>query len=667
MARTYLVAESTGETTRTGAGSDAYTDKVALTLPAAWQTANGDIFLFWSALVKNSGTTDDTKVRLYNDSASVTLQEQNYESKDATDYIPVGGVIKVTSAATPADIDVSLEWANENTASDNAIKEARIIALKRESGDEYAEDLGLSTTSSTSYQTKVTASFTPGSAGDYYILGSCSISNDSAFQGSISGIFDGTNNLREGYAQLADVTNYVAYRPLIKAASLSGSQNWSLRYRHSGGGGAVQIREACVVALRGDTFDDAQYGESTGISKTTSTSYQDKATVTFTPAAVDYLVLGSSSLGHSTTNSSVLARLAKNVNGGGYAALADEGTQELTASDTTTLLPKRHDQSVVQTMAAQSTVFATQYHAEAGTSAISESAIAVLQLQSAGGGSTYTLVPDSVSWSWSATAVSLEFGRELVPGAVSWTWNATNVTLSKGLTFVPGSVAWSWAAQDVSLKHGRELVPSSVAWAFTVTDAGLEHGYELVPAVVSWQWAADNVSLEYGYEIVPENVSWSWTSDDVTLVYGASYQIVPDSAAWAWSATDVSLEFGYELVPDVADWTWGAGADVTLTITPASDTQTAPSYGGTDWERKWKRLADLERAKTSIEAIPADEPEIAEQTLEKIEDDTGIPMPIVVHLDTRSVRAALAEAERRLHEIIVQERRRRNNNWLMMQ
>jgi hypothetical protein len=106
---------------------------------------------------------------------------------------------------------------------------------------------------------------------------------------------------------------------------------------------------------------------------------------------------------------------------------------------------------------------------------------------------------------------------------------------------------------------------------------------------------------------------------------------------------------------------------VTATGLVVSTAQTAPSYGGTDWERKWKRLADLERAKTSIEAIPADEPEIAEQTLEKIEDDTGIPMPIVVHLDTRSVRAALAEAEKRLNEIIVQERRRRNNNWLMIQ
>lgn len=106
---------------------------------------------------------------------------------------------------------------------------------------------------------------------------------------------------------------------------------------------------------------------------------------------------------------------------------------------------------------------------------------------------------------------------------------------------------------------------------------------------------------------------------------------------------------------------------VTATGQVVSTAQTAPSYGGTDWERKWKRLADLERAKTSIEAIPADEPEIAEQTLEKIEDDTGIPMPIVVHLDTRSVRAALAEAEKRLNEIIVQERRRRNNNWLMIQ
>lgn len=176
-----------------------------------------------------------------------------------------------------------------------------------------------------------------------------------------------------------------------------------------------------------------------------------------------------------------------------------------------------------------------------------------------------TISADSVSWSWTATAVSIEHGREVVPESVAWSWSAQNVGLHKGKTIVPDSVAWSWNAADVSLEHGREIIPDSVAWSWSVTNAGLEHGKEIVPESVAWAWNVDDVTFRHGYEIVPESVAWTWSASDVTFVTAAQKIIVPDDVAWSWSTGDISLEHGWELVPEDVAWNWSVG-DATFTI-----------------------------------------------------------------------------------------------------
>lgn len=150
-------------------------------------------------------------------------------------------------------------------------------------------------------------------------------------------------------------------------------------------------------------------------------------------------------------------------------------------------------------------------------------------LRPATGGGALSLALDSVAWTSSVTAVSLELGREIVPESVAWASTVTDVTLNKGKTIAPDTVAWSWAATDTSLEHGKEIVPEAVAWSWTITDAALERGWELVPDSVGWSWSVADASLEHGYELIPEALDWTWSAGDVTLTHGgtSAQQITP--------------------------------------------------------------------------------------------------------------------------------------------
>lgn len=289
-------------------------------------------------------------------------------------------------------------------------------------------------------------------------------------------------------------------------------------------------------------------------------------------------------------------------------------------------------------------------------------------------GGNQSLALDSVAWSWSATAVSLEHGREIVPDSVAWSWSPQDAAFNKGRTIAVDSVAWSWTQQDVSLEHGREIVPETVAWSWSATavtftkgitfvpdsvawswavqDVSLEHGREIVPASVSWSFTADAVSLEHGHEIVPANVSWSWAAQDVTLTHLSQSTIIPESVGWSWSAENVSLEHGRLLTAESVGWTWAAG-DVTFTLTAAS---VAVADGGAGAGRKkrqewkvvpldeWLRLhhpeESVERQIEAVEEIAAtidDAPkQVAESVIRELARETQRVNTLVTELKAQS-------------------------------
>lgn len=263
----------------------------------------------------------------------------------------------------------------------------------------------------------------------------------------------------------------------------------------------------------------------------------------------------------------------------------------------------------------------------------------LLLFQGAGGATAYTLALDSVSWSWSATDVSLEYGREIVPG----------------------SVAWAWSATDVSPEHGREIIPEGATWSWSITDAALEKGWELVPDAVSWSWAATDASLERGFELVPGGVAWAWSATDVTLQYGANKQLAPDTIGWSWAATDVALEYGRELATEAPAWSWTVG-DVTLNYGGASPQSIRPTGGFPltyeEWARRTRKDED-EREESDAPPKP--------RVIEKI----GVAQPVVETrafipsppIETGLSELTKSEIRRRAR---LAKRRRQDDEWFLL-
>jgi hypothetical protein len=79
---------------------------------------------------------------------------------------------------------------------------------------------------------------------------------------------------------------------IIHAAGASpASTTWELKVVRPGASSTASARNGRLVALRLETGD--YYGESLGDDTTTSTTYADKATVSFTGTGGDYLIIGS--------------------------------------------------------------------------------------------------------------------------------------------------------------------------------------------------------------------------------------------------------------------------------------------------------------------------------------------------------------------------------------
>jgi hypothetical protein len=136
------------------------------------------------------------------------------------------------------------------------MSEAVIFALELGANDITAESTGTSSTSSTTWQTKVTLSFTPPSAGDYLIVGHRIVSASEADANNAK-----TRLYNGAVAYSARALNWwnpadhnCALSP-VYAANLSGAQSWQIQYAKNSGTGSVSIKGARTLALRLADFD----------------------------------------------------------------------------------------------------------------------------------------------------------------------------------------------------------------------------------------------------------------------------------------------------------------------------------------------------------------------------------------------------------------------------
>lgn len=375
MARSVFYAESLADSTTT---SSTFQDKTTLTWTPA---ASTDYWVFHTSLLESTSSSAINSCRLQDTTGATTFSYSSRENKDTTGTLHSMGMAKFTSGGSPGSTDFKTQF--RTTSGTVTIRDSRITVFEADADDEWANSDTESSTTSNSYQDKTTLTFTPGSSGDYLIVAFAEITGSGATYSAFVKLLHDTasNDYGEVSKEPEDSGEYTSWGTMVKLTLGASSQTFKIQYR--GEQPNVQtyyIQRARILAIRLDTLVNSYYAESRSRSTTTSTTLQDKATLTQTPQAEEHVILMCSLLDGSSTNTDMESDFVE-----GATSLMPENEEPNDTSDT---YPRFLVYS--KTLSASSTTWKTQYNSESSsaTTGISESAIAVLQT---GGSSTISL------------------------------------------------------------------------------------------------------------------------------------------------------------------------------------------------------------------------------------------------------------------------------------
>lgn len=398
--RQHFYSEDLTETTTT---STTYGDKVSLT---ATFDSGVDYFLFYSAKVSNTtNATADAKLRFQDDTAGTTLREVNYESRTTVtnEYHVVFGIDKYTGDG--ASHTFSIEFAAESAGNSIRCRDASILALRADASDQYAESEGVSTETAVVLTDKTTLSFTPASTGDYLLIASAETNNSSTgVEAYCELVHDNTSTLYgEGTRGNKDANNWYAWNTGVRLNLAASSQTFKIRFRTQDGIGEISsIRKAAIVALRLDAQVANYYAETRGETATNSTTFQDAVTLTQTPNAGDHLVIWFGQLNLASTSEVVTGRLIEGSTELSAHSLHGPGGRTDNVQSSMALFKR--------TLAATSTTWKTQVKVTTGggtNGKLVETGIAIIELESAGGGGGVSLSGQSETIAQGSLAVQL--------------------------------------------------------------------------------------------------------------------------------------------------------------------------------------------------------------------------------------------------------------------
>jgi hypothetical protein len=171
----------------------------------------------------------------------------------------------------------------------------------------YQESLEESATTSTTYQNKVTISFTPQVTADFIIIAAAEVQGSSTSYQAKAQLAVGSTTYQELAYRVKDPTDWYPFNGL-KRLTLNGGTNYliELQFCTNNAGGTARIRNArlLIISLQ------SEYAESEELSTTSNTSWEDKATLTFTPpSSGDYLIIATANYRGSSTSRDVYIRL----------------------------------------------------------------------------------------------------------------------------------------------------------------------------------------------------------------------------------------------------------------------------------------------------------------------------------------------------------------------
>ncbi len=179
----------------------------------------------------------------------------------------------------------------------------------------YAESLAEASTTSTTPQVKATLTFTPDADATYWLIASggfvCTAAAGRATI-AVHHVEEALDLLLQG-GQVKESSSPLDWIPYFGIARLTfgaapSEQTIEIRYASESDGDTTKIRDARVLVIKADAAD--RFAAFDDEWQTTSTSWQDKTTLTFTPvSAGDYLVIGNAAMAMDANNTAMRGRL----------------------------------------------------------------------------------------------------------------------------------------------------------------------------------------------------------------------------------------------------------------------------------------------------------------------------------------------------------------------
>ena len=374
-ARHSFYAESLAESSTTSAD---WTNALSLTFTP---DANADYWLFASAAFTNSSGTNDHVgwVSVYHVQAETVLLEQSMQRQEASspqDWVGFFGIARLSFGLAPGEQQLDVNINSSHAGDTTKIRDVRLLLIKADPADAYAESLPQVNTSSTSWQTAATLSVTPASPGDYLVIASATRASDANLGAMRCRLNDVTGVVTYGdrawYCK--DDWDNQAFAVMEKLTLTAAARTLQLQYR-SDSGTLCYIHDARILALRLDAFDNAYFASNHATQNTTSASNQDFLTLSATPLALQHAIIA---VGAYNTASTTVS---------GYFNVAKDGTPVAEWNREAPNAAGWQCAGLAQraTLAAVSTTWKWRVRAEtAGTTVnVGNLAIAVLQLEAA--------------------------------------------------------------------------------------------------------------------------------------------------------------------------------------------------------------------------------------------------------------------------------------------
>jgi hypothetical protein len=247
---------------------------------SSWFTAQKEYTI--SVGSQLSGSYTDTKVL---DDSYETFREEKTQIFNPNSYV-LNGSTKYVSG------DIQNLTSNDNT----------YMTFRSYPNYEtrYQESLGASPTTSTTYQDKVSIVFTPQITADFIIVATAEVQGSSASYQAKARLTINSSTYQELLYRVKDTTDWYPFCGLKRIIlNENASYTISIQFCTNNAAATASIRNARLVFI---SLQSA-YAESEGLSTTSSTSWQDKTILSFTPqSAGDYLIIATANYRGSQTN-----------------------------------------------------------------------------------------------------------------------------------------------------------------------------------------------------------------------------------------------------------------------------------------------------------------------------------------------------------------------------